>query len=58
MELPLRSLFERPTIAGIAEEIEKARDNSAQPTVPAIEAMSREAHRVKRTALDENAMEI
>jgi acyl carrier protein len=57
IELPLRSLFEYPTIAGIAEEIKKARSNCAQPSVPPITAISRNARRVKRSTLNDGGEE-
>jgi acyl carrier protein len=51
VELPLRCLFESPTIAGLAEEIEKAKDSGAELEAPAIVRLSRDTRRVKRSLL-------
>ncbi|HEX4953892.1 MAG TPA: amino acid adenylation domain-containing protein [Thermoanaerobaculia bacterium] len=34
IELPLRSLFSRPTVAALAEEIERRRRSAAEPSMP------------------------
>jgi len=47
VELPLRSLFESPTVAGLSEAIEKAKSSGAQLQTPAIVRVSRESYRVK-----------
>lgn len=47
VELPLRSLFESPTVAGLAGSIEKAKSSGAQLQVPAILPVSRESYRMK-----------
>ncbi len=46
-ELPLRAIFESPTVAGLAGRIDAAQKVSA----PSITAVSREARRVKRSSL-------
>jgi len=51
VDIPLRSLFEEPTIARLAEEIEKAKVSDQSSAAPAIVSVSREAHRKKRSAL-------
>jgi acyl-coenzyme A synthetase/AMP-(fatty) acid ligase/acyl carrier protein len=45
VELPLRSLFETPTIAGLAETIEQMMRNGAELSAPSILPVSREAYR-------------
>jgi amino acid adenylation domain-containing protein len=53
VELPLRRLFERPTISGIAEAIHEAKEKRESVSPPTIVAVSREAHRVRRSMIDE-----
>ncbi len=51
IELPLRILFESPTVAGLAEAIERTADSETVPQAPAIAPVSRETRRVKRSEL-------
>ena len=50
IELPLRSLFETPTIAGLAQEITR-REGEGKSQAPAIAPISRETRRVKLSSL-------
>jgi amino acid adenylation domain-containing protein len=52
VELPLRRLFEVPTIATLSEEIVKARSVPATAQAPAIVPISRAARRMKRSSLE------
>ena len=53
VELPLRALFENPTVAGLAEAIEQAEESGVEPQIPAIVPVSREERRVSRAALSQ-----
>jgi acyl carrier protein len=46
VELPLRSIFEAPTIATFAEAVEKAKREKTGVSVPAIVPVSRESYRL------------
>jgi hypothetical protein len=46
-DLPLRKLFETPTVAGFAAVVEAAHDNGGVRRAPAIKQLSREANRVR-----------
>jgi FkbM family methyltransferase len=50
--LPVRSLFESPTIHGLAETIEKTSALPGESPEPMIVSVSREAHRAKRTSVE------
>ncbi len=47
VELPLRSLFEAPTVVGLSETIRKLKDSGAEPQAPAIVALPRKRHQMK-----------
>ena len=47
-DLPLRTLFDKPTIADLAQALEKARETSVGHQKPEITAVSREVYRRKR----------
>jgi len=51
VELPLRSLFEKPTIAELAEEIAIVKESAGKPQVPTITRVVREQRRVKLDSL-------
>lgn len=52
IEIPLRSLFEHPTIAELAIEIDRLRSSSeTSSTTPSLKAISREARKMKRSDL-------
>ncbi len=51
VEIPLRSLFEHPTVSGLAEAVEQARLVADRPQAPAIVPLSRDARRAKRSSL-------
>lgn len=55
VDLPLRIVFEAPTIAGFSERIEEAGKSGAQPREQALLSVSREARRVKRSSLTSDA---
>jgi acyl carrier protein len=54
VELPLRSLFEHPTIFEIAMEIETLKLSTPETIAPKIQAVSRERRRMKLSDLDKN----
>jgi len=51
VELPLRMLFERPTIAEFAKLVEQALQAKTETQAPGITATSREGRRVKRSSI-------
>jgi acyl carrier protein len=55
VEVPLRHLFEKPTIAGLVEAIEQVQRSGHGLQRPTIIPVSREAHRVKLSELTSRA---
>ncbi len=52
--LPVRTLFKNPTIAGLAEAIEKVRSRNTELRKQTVVSISREAFRQKRSSLTAN----
>jgi len=51
VEIPIRLVFETPTVAKLAAEIERARSAGTDVSGPAIVPVSRDSRRVKRSSL-------
>ena len=51
IDLPLRSLFEKPTIAELSKIIEQVKASDAQLQMPALQPLSREGHRMKLSSI-------
>jgi acyl carrier protein len=49
VEVALRELFESPTVAALAEAVEKAKAAGAESKVPALAPVSRQARRVRQS---------
>jgi FkbM family methyltransferase len=58
VSLPVSSLFESPTVSGLAETIERTEAGSKESTEPMLVSVSREAHRAKLSSLDRGVMNI
>jgi acyl carrier protein len=54
VELPLRALFEHPTIADLAVDLENAKKIGEKPQTPAIVPLDRKVYRMKRSEITEN----
>lgn len=52
VELPLRSVFEAPTIAGLSKVVESLKDSDSQSHAPALVPLSRENRRMKLSSLN------
>lgn len=55
VELPLRSVFETPTIAELSKVVESCKESNAQSQVPILAPLSRESRRVKLSSLNEES---
>ncbi|MEH2324932.1 MAG: amino acid adenylation domain-containing protein [Nostoc sp.] len=53
VELPLRSVFEAPTIAQISKIVESFKESNAQSQAPVLVPLSRESRRIKLSFLNE-----
>jgi hypothetical protein len=51
VELPLRSLFEGPTVAEVAKAIKELKERGTAARAPSIKPIARESRRVKRSEL-------
>jgi acyl transferase domain-containing protein/acyl carrier protein len=52
VELHMATLFESPTVAGLAETIQRAMSSSTRPAAPSIGLASRDAYRVKASQVE------
>ena len=57
VELPLRSVFEAPTIAELSEIVDRLKQNNANMKSPALVPVSRENRRVKLSSLNRESKE-
>ncbi|MEG4006161.1 amino acid adenylation domain-containing protein [Microcoleus sp. Pol11C1] len=55
VELPLRRVFEAPTIAELSKIVESLKDSSAKIKVPALVPVSRESRRLKLSSLNQES---
>jgi amino acid adenylation domain-containing protein len=55
VELPLRSVFEAPTIAQISQVVESLKESNAQSQAPVLVPLSRESRRMKLSSLNEQS---
>ncbi|MCC5645525.1 amino acid adenylation domain-containing protein [Nostoc sp. CHAB 5824] len=57
VELPLRSVFEAPTVAQISKVVESLKKSTAQSQTPVLVPLSRESRRIKLSSLNEESKE-
>lgn len=55
VELPLRSVFEAPTIAELSKAVDSLKDSKAQTKAPALVPLSREVRRIKLSSLNQES---
>jgi amino acid adenylation domain-containing protein len=55
VELPLRSVFEAPTIAELSKVVESLKDSNTQSNTPALVPLSRESRRMKLSSLNKES---
>jgi amino acid adenylation domain-containing protein len=58
LELPLKSVFEAPTIAQLAPILETLRDSTSSPEIPPLVRLDRSAHLRKRSVLSNGNFQI